>query len=73
MEEMTEFRLTKSQVGLLGMGTQLVSGNKTYCFLPFWFEKITEDNIFKIHRLGELPEELKHLINYFREETGDDL
>lgn len=42
-----------------------------YYFLPFWFEKI-EDGMFmnakyKLHRLDNLPEELKSLIEKQRQ------
>lgn len=38
-----------------------------YYFIPFWFEKLDDGN-WKIHKLGNLPENLKSLIKEIRKE-----
>ena len=54
-------------------GTNIVDGSKRYMFLPMWIEinndkLMNEDSLLigQMHSLGELPEELKKLINDFK-------
>ena len=48
------------------LGTVVCSGSKKYYFLPFWIEKDDSDDYFKMHKLGNLPEDLKKLIEDHR-------
>lgn len=45
--------------------TKIIANGKEYYFLPYWFEKKEFDGFF-MHSLGELPEELKKEIEFFR-------
>lgn len=49
-------------------GTCIFSGGKKYMYLPYWIEVDIESNHAIVHKLGELPLELKKLIEEFRYE-----
>jgi hypothetical protein len=57
-------KLTKEQIELLEQGSVIY--NKFY-FLPFWFEKTTEPDVFIAYHLDKsLPKELLYAINHQR-------
>ena len=67
MEIKAQIKLTKKQVEFLKTGSMAVTHRNTYYFLPFWFKQTGKENVFEIHRLGHLPDELKQVIEWSRE------
>lgn len=62
----------EAQLYLLQQGTEVVVGNKTYYFLPFWVE-VKDDNpnfdgakYATFHSLGDLPKELTDHLDKIR-------
>lgn len=54
-------------------GNKIKTGGKEYYFLPFWFEVVYEsdrgdDCELGFHSLGELPDDLKSVIQQHRDE-----
>lgn len=46
-------------------GTCIFSGDKKYMFLPYWLEVDIESGHVIVHKLGDIPDELKKLIEEF--------
>ena len=69
METKTQIKLTKKQAEFLKTGSIATTHGNTYSFLPFWFKQTDKENVFEIHMLGHLPDELKRVIEWSREKS----
>ena len=55
--------LNKSQEALISMGNAIMTADGTsYYYLPFWFIKRPEDDLYDVMSPDELPEEVKKRI-----------
>lgn len=58
-------KLNQDSIDLFESLGTIINDDTEYLFLPFWLEKIDEDE-YILHRLGNLPNKLKKLIKEFR-------
>jgi hypothetical protein len=63
-----QISLSSLQKELLNNGTILKNGTSELYFLPYWFERV-DDDVFYMHRLGNLPEHIVKQIRLHREIT----
>ena len=64
---MTEIKLTNKQAELIHTGSHAIVNGNAYYFLPFWFKQTDKENVFELHYLDHLPDELKEVISKSRE------
>jgi hypothetical protein len=60
---MTEIKLTNKQAELIHTGSHAMVNGNSYYFLPFWFKQTGKENVFELHYLDHLPDELKEVIS----------
>ena len=64
---MEKIKLTGKQAELIHTGSRAMVNGNSYYFLPFWFKEIDKKNVFELHYLDHLPDELKEVIKKSRE------
>jgi len=67
MEAKVQIKLTNKQVELIHTGSHAMVNGNSYYFLPFWFKQTGKNNVFELHYLDHLPDELKEVISKSRE------
>jgi hypothetical protein len=68
---MEKWKLTDEQVGLIKSWTAITDNNgQQWFFMPCWFKEIS-NNIFEVHKLGNLPDELVNHINNIRKVVSE--
>ena len=67
MEAKVQIKLTNKQVELIQTGSHAMVNGNSYYFLPFWFKQTDKKNVFELHYLDHLPDELKKVIKKSRE------
>ena len=56
-------KITKEQQELLNTGTIVSTPeNVAYYYLPFWYKKTEDEDVFEIIPLGKLPDDLVKLL-----------
>jgi len=67
-------QLTKDQIEFLETHSNVMchDGEKYY-FMPFWFERDENEDLFKVHRLGYLPKKITSFIEMMRNDRGDEV
>ena len=64
MDEITVQYSCEDRLGsILQTGNVVMTKDKTYYFLPFWFELDKKSGDYIVHSLESLPEELKETIS----------
>lgn len=63
-------KLSKEQIEIFeNLGAIITtSENKSFMFLPYWIEETERESIYNLHRLGDVPLELKEIIKSIRGE-----
>ncbi len=62
---MEKVRLTDDQVNLVKSWSAISNGDMWY-FIPCWFKEVG-DNVFEIHKLGQLPDDLVNFASGLRD------
>ena len=63
-----KIKITKEQQDLLNTGSVVITPeDETYLYLPFWYKKTEDEDLFEIISPEKLPEDLVKAINIMRE------